>query len=90
MTDAGTPVDYSVLDRPEILMFLFHPRKEGGFMPRQSAGTDVSIPVETGVSIGGNVFTAYLSYLLRGEFAFVQNNRYQDARNEHEHARQEK
>ena len=52
MNDEGTTVDYRVLDRPEILMFLFHPRKEGGYMPRQSAGVDVAIPVEAGVSIG--------------------------------------
>jgi len=52
MTDAKTNVDYSVLDRPEILMFLFHPRQESGFMPRQSAGIDVSIPVAPDVSIG--------------------------------------
>jgi len=52
MNDVETNVDYSVLDRPEILMFLFHPRKEGGFMPRQSSGMDVSIPVEPDVSIG--------------------------------------
>ena len=45
-------VDYSVLDKPEILMFLFHPRQEGGFMPRESSGLDVSIPVGTDVSIG--------------------------------------
>ena len=53
MNDAGTNVDYSVLDRPEILMFLFHPRKEGGLISRPSAGMDISIPVEPEVSIGG-------------------------------------
>ena len=52
MTDTGTKVDYRVLDRPEILRFLFHPRQEGGFMPRQKTGMDVSIPVDAGVSIG--------------------------------------
>ena len=49
--DAKT-MDYGLLDRPEILMFLFHPRKEGWGMPGQSPGLDVSIPVETDVSIG--------------------------------------
>jgi fermentation-respiration switch protein FrsA (DUF1100 family) len=52
MNDAETNVDYGVLDKPEILMFLFHPRQEGGFMPHQSSGLDVSIPVGTDVSIG--------------------------------------
>jgi hypothetical protein len=28
-------IDYSRLDRPEILMFLFHPRPEGGFPGRR-------------------------------------------------------
>ena len=52
MSDVDTKVDYSVLDRPEILMFLFHPRQESGFMPRQSAGIYASIPVAPDVSIG--------------------------------------
>ena len=54
-------IDYSVLDRPEVLMVLFHPRSEapvsndvkpakGGHSPGQ---TDVSIPVEENVVIGG-------------------------------------
>ena len=52
MNDTGTNVDYSVLDKPEILMFLFHPRKEGGFISRESAGVDIHIPVGPEVSIG--------------------------------------
>jgi fermentation-respiration switch protein FrsA (DUF1100 family) len=52
MNDAEKSLDYSVLDRPEILMFLFHPRQESGFRPRPSKAMDVSIPVETNVSIG--------------------------------------
>jgi fermentation-respiration switch protein FrsA (DUF1100 family) len=51
MEDAKTDFDYSVLDRPEILMFLFHPRSESDFMPRDMVGLDVSIPVETDVAI---------------------------------------
>jgi fermentation-respiration switch protein FrsA (DUF1100 family) len=52
MNDPKSEIDYSILDRPEILMFLFHPRQEGGLMPRQGSGMDVSIPVEPDVSIG--------------------------------------
>jgi len=52
MNGSETNVDYSVLDRPEILMFLFHPRQESGFMPRQSSGLEVSIPVEPDITIG--------------------------------------
>jgi len=45
-------IDYSMLDRPEILMFLFHPRPEweGSGVPAQ--GQDVLIPVEDGIVIG--------------------------------------
>lgn len=52
MEDAKNNIDYSVLDRPEILMFLFHPRSESDFMPRERVGLDVSIPVGADVSIG--------------------------------------
>ena len=45
MTDLSK-IDYSALDRPEILMFLFHPRPEFG-APRSGAATEeISIPVE--------------------------------------------
>lgn len=58
MEDAKTNVDYSVLDRPEILMFLFHPRSESDFMHRERAGLDVSIPVETDVAINARFHMA--------------------------------
>jgi pimeloyl-ACP methyl ester carboxylesterase len=52
-------IDYSALDRPEVLMFLFHPRAESG-LEFQAAGskdapsgrTDVMIPVANDVEIG--------------------------------------
>jgi len=50
--------DYSALDRPEILMFLFHPRPEWG-APRTEKGTvEVLIPVEKDVVVGGRYYLA--------------------------------
>ena len=51
MIDIST-IDYSVLDRPEILMFLFHPRPEWGDTGTESRGEDLLIPVEGDVSVG--------------------------------------
>jgi fermentation-respiration switch protein FrsA (DUF1100 family) len=54
----GNRIDYSRLDRPEILMFLFHPRPEWGD-PRPAEGAvDVQIPVEEDVVIGGRYYLA--------------------------------
>lgn len=58
MEDENNTIDYSALDRPEILMFLFHPRSESDFMSRERAGLDVSIPVGTDVSIGASFHMA--------------------------------
>lgn len=53
MTDLSQ-IDYSVLDRPEVTMFLFHPRAEGVFGESEPAPCrNVFIPVEENVSIGG-------------------------------------
>ena len=46
-----TKIDYSHLDRPEILMFLFHPRPQWGDSPENAE--DLMIPVEDDVVIGG-------------------------------------
>lgn len=46
-------IDYSALDRPEILMSLFHPRPEWGDPGPRGAARDVLIPVEKDVVIGG-------------------------------------
>ena len=51
-------VDYSILDRPEVSMFLFHPRAESGFFPRETAGIDVSIPVDEDVAVGARFHMA--------------------------------
>lgn len=55
-------VDYSVLDRPEVLQFLFHPRPEPG-LPAVQAGAaeiekDIQIPVEEGITIGARFHMA--------------------------------
>ncbi len=47
--------DYSSLDRPEILMFLFHPRPEPAASPFQAAeskGKDIMIPVAADIAVG--------------------------------------
>ena len=63
-------IDYSVLDRPEVLMHLFHPRPE----PRRSIlddspdeelipqEKDVMIPVSQEVAVGGRYHMAEKSY----------------------------
>lgn len=59
-------IDYSALDRPEVLAFLFHPRPEPGTTAaapppgkdRIPSRADVLIPVEPDVSIGGRFHIA--------------------------------
>ena len=46
-------IDYSLLDRPEILMGLFHPRPEYGSIARAANTIDVSIPVEGNIQVAG-------------------------------------
>jgi len=45
-------IDYSDLDRPEILTFLFHPRPEWGGTGLDNRGEDLLIPVEMDVVVG--------------------------------------
>jgi len=52
------PTDYSMLDRPEVLMYLFHPRPEWGAGVSSESATDISIPVETDVAIGARFHMA--------------------------------
>ncbi len=52
--------DFSVLDRPEVLMFLFHPRREDGAPGPRPHGTgtnipgveDILVPVADDVAVG--------------------------------------
>jgi hypothetical protein len=65
MKDIST-IDYSVLDRPEILMFLFHPRPEPVVRTSQTAESqsratgskDILIPVEEDIAIGARFHMA--------------------------------
>ncbi|MBI4789187.1 MAG: alpha/beta fold hydrolase [Chloroflexi bacterium] len=46
-----------LLDRPEVLAVLFHPRRESS--SRAMAGVElISVPVEPGVSVGGRLYRA--------------------------------
>lgn len=45
-------IDYSALDSPQVLMFLFHPRKEWAQVESTSRARDILIPVEKDVAIG--------------------------------------
>lgn len=45
--------DYSIMDSPEVLMGLFHPRPEYGSMEKNSNAIEVLIPVEGDIVVGG-------------------------------------
>jgi alpha-beta hydrolase superfamily lysophospholipase len=45
-------IDYSPLDRPEILMALFHPRKEWRIKGASAPGEELLIPVDENVVVG--------------------------------------
>jgi len=51
-------IDYSPLDRPEVLMFLFHPRPEWGGRDAGSSFQDVLVPVDANVVVGGRFHMA--------------------------------
>ncbi len=53
-----SPKDYSLLDRPEVLMHLFHPRQEQGMRPDRSSREDIMIPVDGGIHIGASFHLA--------------------------------
>jgi hypothetical protein len=68
MKDIST-IDYTALDRPEILMFLFHPRPEPVGRTHQSAESetrttgpkDILIPVDEDIAIGARFHMAQKS-----------------------------
>ena len=45
-------MDYSALDRPEVLMALFHPRQEAGTLGSTGNGLDLLIPVGEDIRVG--------------------------------------
>jgi pimeloyl-ACP methyl ester carboxylesterase len=57
MKDIST-IDYSALDQPEVLMFLFHPRQEVGLYGSESSAEEMLIPVENDVEIGARFHMA--------------------------------
>jgi fermentation-respiration switch protein FrsA (DUF1100 family) len=74
-----TKIDYSALDRPEVLQFLFHPRPELSGSPVQTSDStglikiekDILIPVEEGVVIGARFHMAEKS---GGNIIFFHGN----------------
>jgi fermentation-respiration switch protein FrsA (DUF1100 family) len=78
MTDTSR-IDYSTLDRPEVLAYLFHPRPEApGASVRTSAGSDgttakkdIMITVENGIAIGARFHVAHPS---GGNIVFFHGN----------------
>ena len=57
-------IDYSALDRPEVLMYLFHPRAETGSTfqaagphPSPAGITDMLIPVADDIAVGARFHT---------------------------------
>lgn len=57
MTDINK-INYPALDRPEITMFLFHPRSEQGPHDSQDSDHNVLIPVEQDVVVGARFHMA--------------------------------
>lgn len=55
---ARSGVDYSVLDKPEVLTILFHPRVESSPPIDPGPGVDVSIPVDDDIVIGARFHLA--------------------------------
>ena len=51
-------IDYSHMDRPEIIMGLFHPRPEYGSIAGTADTIDVSIPVEGNIVVAGRFHMA--------------------------------
>ncbi len=78
MKDIST-IDYSTLDRPEVLMFLFHPRPEPDVSPFQTAESeariaeqkDILIPVQKDIAIGARFHMAEKS---GGNLLFFHGN----------------
>jgi fermentation-respiration switch protein FrsA (DUF1100 family) len=72
-------IDYASLDRPEVLMFLFHPRPETAVSPfqtsepeiRMSGRRDILIPVQENIAIGARF---HMSEISGGNILFFHGN----------------
>jgi hypothetical protein len=72
-------IDYATLDRPEVLMFLFHPRPEPAVPPYQTSDSeiqmsghrDILIPVQEDIAIGARFHMAEKS---GGSILFFHGN----------------
>ncbi len=53
-----SPNDYSKIDRPEILQFLFHPRPESSGFDGPTRATELLIPVDAEINIGARFYEA--------------------------------
>ena len=53
------PTDYSALDRPDVLMSLFHPRQSPGPAPGGGRFQEILIPVEGDVGVGARFHMAH-------------------------------
>ncbi len=53
------PADYSAMDRPEVLMFLFHPRKTNGPMDGGGRFQELLIPVDGDIQVGARFYMAH-------------------------------
>ncbi len=51
-------IDYSELDRPDVLSFLFYPRPESGRGPVSESIADLLIPVEDNHHVGARLHVA--------------------------------
>jgi hypothetical protein len=55
----ASPIDYTALDRPDVLMFLFHPRKSAPTADSGNQFHDMRIPVDADTSIGARFHMAH-------------------------------
>ncbi len=46
--------DYSILDQPQILQYLFHPRSQVGIRPTRENREDIMIPVNENIQVGAS------------------------------------
>ena len=53
--------NYSVLDHPRVLKYLFHPRLENGFRPAQTSREDIIIRVDEGIDLSASLHFAHLA-----------------------------